>query len=134
MSTGLHSEKPAVEYLHCFFYREGSFTDDSQFFMRAAPQSLRKKRGAALLAIQSSAGNFPAVLNALRESAVVCSRFLPNSRLLVPLPHHHLRAHTHTHTHKVVVVGCVEDIISVIAKFRSFLYVNFLVIHDIITA
>lgn len=31
MSTGLHSEKPAVEYLHCFFYREGSFTDDSQF-------------------------------------------------------------------------------------------------------
>lgn len=23
--------KPVVEYLHCFFYREGSFTDDSQF-------------------------------------------------------------------------------------------------------
>lgn len=33
--------KPAVEYLRCFFYREGSFTDDNQFQASGAAVSQR---------------------------------------------------------------------------------------------
>lgn len=105
--------KPAVEYLRCFFYREGSFTDDNQFQASGAAVSQRSGETESTRQwrpmIQNSGGNSPPFWMH-RESQPLC--LLTFSRIQGFWSRFPPPTTTYTHTRKVVVVGCVEDIIS----------------------
>lgn len=93
MSTGVAFGKPAVEYLRCFFYRVGSFTDNSQF----RSELLRAPQGAD--AATPLAG-IPSRSERIARVSRVFSFSLCHSRLRSPpTPSHPNPHHLHTHTH-----------------------------------